>query len=328
MTDVFRLIQAASRGLPVLEAVQRASRGDEEAIRYLKDQGWCDALDALIRPGAGAVARQAVQMVKGYADGSVIEGEYREIDGPAWSGFVKWLRAREWGCFVILGPKGQGKTTLALRLAQVWQERTGYPIIGVNLYPEDVEGLPVQRTGIASFAHVMGKLTRVLEGPDIVEVDETEGSRPDEKDETPINLDSMKRRIIIIDEASLVLHPGGANSGRMTARRAMAQARHLEWLVIYIGQLAQQMPLDMLLAEAVFVKQPAGWEAKADRDAPLVQMLWEKAHQAFANVKRLPEWAEYPDLRSWAYVEANAYATHGYAGLMPYSLPVRSENQI
>lgn len=307
-----------AKNLPELvelgQAIQRAGQGDPDAREYLKAQGWRTALDVAVRPGAGEAGARAVQAIKEVFDSNVIDGEFREIGAPAWTGFLRWLKAQKWGCFVILGPKGGGKSYLALRLAQVWHELHDYPVIGVNLYPEDIQGLPwVQRTGIASFGKMMARLTKALEGDDFEEDPEI-----DRKNIEPISIEPMRRRIVIIDEASLVLHPGGPNSGRATARRAMAQARHLNWLVLYLGQLTRQLPMDLLLTEATFVKKPLGDEHRLDRDEPIVHDLWEDAGNAFKGVRQMPEWSQFPDTRAWAYVECKSPR---YKGLMPYSIP-------
>lgn len=337
--DLSRLLDLAPRAAKILARLERARQGDPQAWEYLRSEGAFEALD-LLRPGAGEASRAflrnaeraAIEMSQALA-GQIVPGEARDL-GPArppWEGFVAWLKRQRWGAFVVLGPKGQGKTTLGLRLAQVWHQQTGYPVEGCNLYPEDIEGLDwVRNVGMGRFARDLGRLEAALNrelGETSADEESDDSDSADSAEEAEAVIESMRRRIVVIDEASLSLHPGGPRSGRATARRAMMQARHLEWLVVYIGQLVQQMPMDLLLAEAIFIKRPQGWEAQADRPEALVQNLWREAAAAFQEWDSSHWRQERPDVRAWAYAVAPTAGGQGYRGLVPFSPPQAGQRE-
>ncbi|MBI4492942.1 MAG: hypothetical protein HY690_09135 [Chloroflexi bacterium] len=324
--DVVRLLQTMPQATRLLATVQRAAQGDPEALAYLRGAGWQEALD-LVRPGAGRAGRQVLQALRELASSNVVDGEFREVDpGPApWAGFLRWLQGRTSGAFVILGPRGQGKTTLALRLAQVWARETGYRVEGLNLY--DCPGF-VQPINERILARRMQVLKAALQGA-------LANDEPGDEDEAveiadpSAALARMQGRILIIDEASLVIGSSGMDQGRRLVRQAMAQCRHLHWLSLFIGQYAQQLPLDVLLTDATFVKRPGGAEAALDRQHPYVQALWERAGESFKGIRSNPWWAAYPHPQAWTYVDCPD-AGHGrpYRGLMPFREPDAESGEV
>ena len=322
-----RLLQSAPDAIRLTDAVTRAIKGDAQAIDYLKNEGWYQGLDVL-QPGMGSIAQQVkhhldstASAIRDTLSGNVIEGEFREV--VPWEHFASWLRRQKWGTFVILGPKGQGKSTLALRLAQVWQQERRWPVLAVNAYPE--ERYPfVEPVSTQKFMNEIKSIMRLLNPPP---PKEGEDERPDlGPEELDRRLTPYKRRIIVIDEMSLAVGTSGMDAGRLMVRQIMAQARHLNWLIIYIGQLTKMLPQDLLNCEVVFIKKPAGREALTDRQEPLTQDLWERAIEAFGAVRREPQWEYYPDVRAWAYVDCQDMGNgQGYQGMIPFSKPSGDE---
>lgn len=331
MVNLFRIVQAAGPLSKVLLATQQAVNGDPDAVEYLKRDGIFEGLDAVM-PGTGEIGRQvfrhaqdAAVNIQAVLSGNVIEGQYRVIDTAPWEGFVRWLKGQRWGSFVVIGPKGQGKTMLALRLAQVWHQETGYPVEMVMSYPEDrydfLKPVSTQR-----FQNRIASIIKLLNPPDDDD-EETFPPFPEDDNEDGLSvleqkLQRYKRRIVIIDEMSLAVGQSGMDASRHMVRQIMAQARHLDWLIIYVGQLAKMLPNDLLNCEAVFVKNPNGREAVTDRDDALTRELWSSATQSFSTVRNSQFWAYYPDIRAWAYVDcASLGNSRSYHGMVPFSLP-------
>ncbi len=147
---LLHILRALPSAMPVLEAAQRAAQGDTEAIAYLKSQGVYDALDAIVRPGAGDVTKAAVRTVREYFANSPIDAEYRVLeDAPPWSGFVRRLFNSTSGGNILLGPMGQGKTSLAIKLAYQWHSRPAGRIFASNgPCPEIGDGHEVARRNV------------------------------------------------------------------------------------------------------------------------------------------------------------------------------------
>ncbi|MCL5264916.1 MAG: ATP-binding protein [Chloroflexi bacterium] len=326
IADVLRLAKSAPDIARLLAMGRRAMNGDPEAIQYFLKDGCIDALE-IVSPGAGKAVREMIQHIQEAAgiasSNGVIEGQYKVIDERApWSDMVTWLKARRWGTFVVLGPKGQGKTTISMRLAETWHQQTGWPVEAINVYPEDqyyfVQAVPTSRF-IRTIEYLMELLNPEDWKDEDGELHEVRIMSPEELDRA---LEPYRRRIIVIDEMSLAVASNVNDSGRRLVRQIMAQARHLQWLIIYIGQLTKMMPTDLLGCEAVFIKRPGGREVLTDRQEPLTQDLWARAIAAFEGVRQSPYWYQYPDERMWAYVDAQDIGGgHKYEGLMPYSRP-------
>lgn len=329
--DALRLLSALPTATKLMALVSRAAKGDMAALAELRDSGWTRALDILVAPGMGDKAKMALtngletwQNIQAIRGKDYIDADYQVLsNNPPWHAFLEWLKRRRWGTFVILGPKGQGKSTLALRLSQVLQGRTGWPVEAVNLYSEDrydwIDLVPPTR-----FQNRIKKVTSLLNPPE-----EKPGEAPTmiDPDELEEQLEKYRRRIVVIDEMSLVTTSHGQDPGRLMVRQIMAQARHLQWLIVYVGQLAKMLPNDLLNCEAIFIKQPTGREAIIDRDDALTQDLWTRAIEAFTTMRSSEYYREpYDDPRAWSFIDCPDLGNgRGWSGLMPCGIPVNSE---
>src|SRR3990167_8948298 len=120
MTDLLQLLDTLTRrgptGLKLIAQIQRARKGDQDALSYLLSEGWSEGLD-LWKPGAGEIgrqvvqqAREAIQTITGTLQGDVIDGEGQEVF--PWDPFLRRLMRQANSAHIILGPTGSGKTTL------------------------------------------------------------------------------------------------------------------------------------------------------------------------------------------------------------------------
>ena len=258
ISELARFAGAAPAALQVVGLLQQARDGNPlPLIAWAKAGGWADLADA-VRPGAGTASKLLLDNVMAaLAQWGIsvngIDAEYRVLNGEPWGDFAAWLKRQTWGAFVILGPKGQGKTQMALRLAEIWYGRRGYIVEAINIYPEDTVAVPfVRHVGMKTFAKRIKALTMYLEtGDENVVIKGKTGQElkrgfdgevrqllddPTIPTVEIINIESFKRRVVILDEASLSIGISGQDQGRQIARAAMAQARHLDWLILYIGQ--------------------------------------------------------------------------------------------
>ena len=343
MADVFRLLTQAPTAARLLVSARAAAKGDEAAIAYLKSDGYAEALD-LLRPGTGSAARLAVDQAQsasagiraavatlgGELPGEYIDGEYSVLEdgAPPWSAFLRsWLRLG-YGGNVILGGIGSGKTALALRMAQRLADQLGYEVEAINLYGDDC---PEWATTVSSRVLIkrMKRLKRYLDSlamddeEDSDDWDAEEDNDPKElKDSRPATLPAGGK-VIVIDEASLTMSHSANDPARRAAIQALMQCRHLGWVVIYIGQQASQIPLQVLQQAVLWVKKPSGDESDLDRDNPFVRQLWRLAQEAHADAQRSPWYVDpWRDWRAWAYCYCRSLAGGpGYQGLLPFSMP-------
>ena len=325
----YRLLRAAPELARIVKAFGDAREGNPEAVQYLRSgEVVYDAAEAW-RDGGRAAARNAVGAVKEviWPNGrDVVDAEFRVLDGPPWEHALRWLKRQRWGTFVVLGPKGSGKSTFGLRLAEMFRRETGWPVQGVKLHPEDrypfVTPVPSRR-----FLARIRAIQTILDPPEKArkEGEEDQAAEPPTPEEVDAELAPFRHQVIVIDEASLLVGVSGMDAGRALVRQVMAQARHCSWLVVYVAQLTKMLPLDMLLSETLFVKQPRGDEVDLDRPhEAVVASLWAEAIEAFKGMRKSPWYVEeFADPRAWAYaVIQDAGGGHAWKGLMPARRPM------
>lgn len=338
MLDALQLLQKAPALTRMGTQLVRAANGDPQALAYLKGEGLYEGLDVL-RPGAGESARQVVQQLRDTAlgiqstlAGDIVEGEYEVLEegevGYPWSGFLRRLIKQRFGGHILLGPMGQGKTSLALKLAWHWRALHGYRVECVELYGDDRPEWAVT-LGTRTLVRRMQQLKKYLDSQSVD--DELAGLEEDEEEDDgiPATLPPI-RRVIIIDEAGMAMESNAANPVRKAALRALAQCRHLDWVVLYLGQMAGQIPLPLLGQSTVWVKQPNGREIYTDRDNPIVRDLWERATAAFAQLKGSSHYTPpHADPRAWAYCDCPSLngMARGYTGLVPFTPAPRVDEE-
>lgn len=298
-----------------------------QAVDYLTKEGWREALD-VARPGLGTSvreslgrARETVRETHAIVAGKVVTADYRVLPRPPWEACQRALRDATWASIPIFGRRGGGKTMTALRLAEVIAEHSGYRVEGVNLYSDDMPKW-VQPVSADLLVNRMQLLRRALALPEREEELSRRRNAVDQRAAAAAAraLEGIKRRIIVIDEASL-LDVSPQSPERRAVVAAMTQARHLEWVVIYVGQLMNQLPKTVLTSDVVLIKQPAGDEDSYDRDDPAARALWQAAALAFERIEGDPNWWHPPHDRpeAWVYVKMRYPVL--YDGVMPIGLP-------
>ena len=332
---VQRVMAAAPAILDLYESAQAARAGDDAARKALLDRAPSQIAE-IVSPGLGPVvdnvrseATHTFDRIKQHLGGNVIEAEYRDVSLPTpWKAFAEWFYALDWGTSVILGPKGQGKTYMAMHLAARFQAATGYRILAVNVYPDDI---PERIRGIttpmslATFVDITNYIRKTL-GLDFT-VDNSDQAKDLDDIEAFMQsegaLDGLKGAIVVLDEAGLAIPRQGGGSIREAALTVMQQARHLEWIVIYIGQNSRQIPQELFSNEVLFLKRPLGNEPHMDRENPWIREAWREAITAFGQLPETPWFDALPDPRGWAYAvcpSLNTMDDIGYRGLVPFQV--------
>ncbi len=236
-----------------------------------------------------------VSRLKDVLSGASAEGIASMADGTSepWTPFLNRLRKLSSGVVLIMGPRGAGKTQLAVRLAEQWRGQHGYAVLGINMYRQDRRPW-ITFKPISVFADGIEILVEALD----------EGQDPPPE---------ICRRIVVIDESSLSLHPQGERGGILAVERAIRQARHVEWLVIIVCHLTKDLPTQMDWCDAVFVKEPTGKEMRADRDES--RHYWEESSIAYRELRH--HGLRGKPIEGWVYVDAEGL---GYKGMMPYGM--------
>ncbi len=234
--------------------------------------------------------------LKGVLSGEGADEGIASLAGPnaqPWWTFQTRLRGLRSGVVLLLGPRGSGKSTLAVRLAETWRRDHGYDVIAINMYRDDLRPW-IQWRSIEVFGHAVDMLSEALE----------QGADPPA---------GIRRKIFLIDEASLSLHPKGTQKGILSVERAIRQARHLDWLIVVIAHLGADLPGQMTWCDAVMMKEPSGDEAEADREDNA--RYWQAATAAYRELRRAGL-RGYP-IQGWVYAHAPEL---GYKGMMPYGI--------
>jgi hypothetical protein len=311
--------------LAAVRAIPAAAQGDPAAVAVLRDRG-VPALLECLAPGSGAYAQDLVGQVGGAVRGlgalaaDVVEGEYRELaPRPPWHRFARWLPRQDWGTVVVAGPMGGGKTWTALRTARILAESLDYPVYGINFWDED---RPPWMTVVSmdQLVRWAKMLKDALAEAEMFDEDRATPAGPADQADPFAKLGRIKNRIILIDEMSLA-DAGPMSAERKAVKLAMTQGRHLGWWVIYIGQMLEQLPAQLLNGSIFFLKEPAGnepWMDKGGRNA-VIRWYWLQAIEAFKGL-RASDWYEHnPDRRAWSYAICKRTVAYGkgYEGLLP-----------
>jgi hypothetical protein len=192
----------------------------------------------------------------------------------------------------------------------------GYRVEACNMYADDCPPFAVTISTDTLVAR-MKKLGDYLKS--LADEDTEDG----EKKAEPKPPKSMppRNRIVIIDEAALAMSTAASDPARRAALQALAESRHLSWHVIYIGQLAGQLPTGLLGQAVVWIKEPGGREFQTDRqNNPAVRDLWTRATAAFDGLREYPFYKEpWLNRKCWAYCDCPSLnGVAGYTGLLPF----------
>lgn len=288
----------------------------KDSAAALTGQADADAKVRLAKAGLAAFAPELVPYVDGAqrvagalgvkltSEGLDISGLHRLVTGEdggsssdpdrARAAFVRRLYGMDSGVVLIMGPRGLGKTQLATSLAYNWRAAHGYPVLGVQLYRSDRRDWMIFKN-MEVFIDGVGALVEAMD-----------------KGEDPPS--DICRRVVIIDEAVLSLHPKGKLNPILAVERIIWEARHLRWLVVIIAHLTKHIPMEMEAVDATFLKIPQEPDAvqeliRADRDDS--RPLWEAAAEAYR--RQQAEGLQDHPYKSWVYAHAPGL---GYRGMI------------
>ena len=284
----------------------RASRGDPEARDQLVREGLPAAAEWLA-PGSSPYVTKTLALLRDLQPGALGEPPAGAAEAaedaaePAYSRFVRRLLAQRFGFYVVVGEPGSGKTTLALRLASRLAAERGYQVVAVGgLHPDDrrrwqtdgwVESAPAEE-----FLRAMDAVGEAM----------VDGA------EYPIGL---KRRVLLLDDASLLAHTSQQRLGRALLRLWNVY-RHLDWVAVLTARTFRSITTVAEGADARFLKRPV-WEALV-RERDEARAWWQAAEDAYRALRGTADWQTDPHEQHWVYVDAPALH---YKGMLPYGGP-------
>lgn len=246
LRDVARLCQL---GLDLYERAQgendysrndgeKYSKGINPRGRLLRE-GLPFALDKLVGPGAGQLARVGLQVLEQRSADNAIEGEYTVVEDPSASGcracgaeyspsgedrLVRHIGRLPSGLVYVLGRRGTGKSTISFRLTERWGRETYTLGVPPQSLPPGYQALKDVR-------------------------------------------DLPERSALLIDDAGLVLDSQdyGSSINRLMKHLVMV-VRHLEVLVVVNTQYSSAVNKYLLDADAMFLKPPPRLYQEIERD--------------------------------------------------------------
>jgi hypothetical protein len=283
----------------------KARAGDLEARQRLLHDGLPLAAD-IVRPGAGHVLKVGLEFLNGAGINPATPADAAP-ELPDYDHFVSKLLARRFGTFVVCGEPDSGKTVLALRLAERYLVEHGYQVVAVGgIHPDDrlkwrtddwIEYEAPER-----FAKAMSAVSQaMLAGT----------SYPRD----------LKKRVVLLDDASLVAHISQAAMVR-ALMRAWSAARHLDWVLILTARSFKSITTVAQGSDARFLKRP-NWDALT-KERPEAREWWEAAERAFRQLRKTLDWQQSGNEKEWVFVQAESF---GFEGLMRYALPGTVDEQ-
>ena len=331
LSELLKASQLVAAGTRLARALEQA----EDPGAYLRQNAIAHVADLAdaAQPGAGPIIGRIADDVRALrhpGTDRTIEGEYRELDDgdgalprAPWSRLVNWTLRRDYLSCLFLGHKGRGKTWAAHRLAQLINERRGWPVLVTNTYAPDWHRWerPVQP---AQYLQWCEEIMAILQRP--IDPAATEDETAKWFAAQDYLLDRYQRKILILDEMSMIVHAAPSDPGRRMVDTIQEQLRHLQWCVMYIAQAGKQVTGTLLDADILFFKQPNGDEhLKSSRDADLAD-LWAAAYDAFQTFRQDPKYGPwlsvYPDNRSWAWAHVKSMDDgRRWQGMVPFQAP-------
>jgi ATPase family associated with various cellular activities (AAA) len=283
-----------------------AQRGDTDASRRMLRRAVPLAADLLVRPGAGMFVSRGLEVWDEYQAYKAADQHPEDDDEPEstthpMDRFVQRLLSKRFGFYVVGGEPGTGKTTLALRIAERFATERGYGVVAVGgLHPDDRRRW--RTDGWIASEHPEGYI-KAMQAIAAAMVEGVEYPR------------EIKRRVILLDDASLSAHASQAGMTRALLRTWNAY-RHLDWIVILTARTFKSISTVAEGADALFLKRPA-WDALvAEREE--ARGWWEEAERAFASLKHSDEWTFFPSEKEWVYARSERLR---YKGPLRYTVP-------